>query len=242
MSLARATLVIVQALTNQWALTPPNPTQQKSRYYTEELYILQIAPLVFKAHMIIMWICACFEVMYYFSTLSVSGTTTILSSVSPFATPALNTLICPATTDPHINISPLFLIGIVAVVLGSYIRLDCFKALGKLFTFDLTVHPDHRLVTTSFYGYVRHPAYTGSMLLVAGLTFSHLTEGSWLTECGPLKSSGSALVVWAAWWVWTLAVGVSRAEAEDNQMQKMFSGEWERYAENVAWWFFPGLV
>ncbi|KAF8828312.1 hypothetical protein HHX47_DHR4000930 [Lentinula edodes] len=159
MSLARATLVIVQALTNHWACTPPNPTQQKSRYHTEELYILQIAPLVF-----------------------------------------------------------------------------------KLFTFDLTVHPEHRLVTSSFYAYVRHPAYTGSMLLVAGIAFSHLTEGSWLTECGPLKSNGSALVVWAAWWVWTLAVGVSRAEAEDKQMQKMFPGEWERYAENVAWWFFPGLA
>ncbi|KAJ3912116.1 hypothetical protein F5877DRAFT_54503 [Lentinula edodes] len=242
MSLARATLVIVQALTNHWACTPPNPTQQKSRYHTEELYILQIAPLVFKLHMIIIWICAFFEVIYYLSTLSIFGTTTILSSVSPFASPLLKTLACPATSTPRIGISPFFVIGIVAVVLGSYIRLDCFKTLGKLFTFDLTVHPEHRLVTSSFYAYVRHPAYTGSMLLVAGIAFSHLTEGSWLTECGPLKSNGSALVVWAAWWVWTLAVGVSRAEAEDKQMQKMFPGEWERYAENVAWWFFPGLA
>ncbi|KAF5393161.1 hypothetical protein D9757_001177 [Collybiopsis confluens] len=140
------------------------------------------------------------------------------------------------------RISPLFIIGVSAVVLGSYIRLTCFKLLGKLFTFDLTVHPEHRLITTSFYSYVRHPAYTGSMLLIAGLTFSHLTKGSWLTECGPLKSSTGALVVWMLWWTWTLACGISRAEAEDRQMQKMFPEEWDKYAENVAWWFFPGLI
>ncbi|KAE9393095.1 hypothetical protein BT96DRAFT_829778 [Gymnopus androsaceus JB14] len=239
MSLARVSLVIVQALTNHWACTPPNPTQEKSRYHTKEMYILQIAPLVFKIHMIVIWICASFEVLYYLNTLI---TFSSLSSVSPFATPALKTLVCPHTSTPHIRVSPIFLIGIVAVVLGSYIRLNCFKTLGKLFTFDLTIHPEHRLVTSSFYGYVRHPAYTGSMLLVAGLALSHLTEGSWLTECGPLRSNGSAMVVWAAWWVWTLAVGVSRAEAEDRQMQKIFPGEWDKYAENVAWWFFPGLA
>lgn len=190
--------------------------------------------------MVIMWICAFFEVVFYLSTLSAFWSP--LSAALPFATPPLKSLVCPHTATPHLYASPIFVIGILAVVLGSYIRLNCFKALGELFTFDLTIHPEHRLVTNSFYAYVRHPAYTGSMLLVAGLAFSHLTEGSWLTECGPLRSNGSAMVVWAAWWVWTLAVGISRAEAEDKQMQKMFPGEWERYADNVAWWFFPGLA
>ncbi|KAJ3886170.1 hypothetical protein GG344DRAFT_81979 [Lentinula edodes] len=232
MSLFRVSLVIVQAVSNQWACTPPNPTQEKNRFHTEELYILQIAPLIFKIHMTILWICAFFEVLYYASTW------VSLSSVSPIA----STIICPSTSEPHIRMSPMFTIGIVAVVLGSYIRLDCFKTLGRLFTFDLTVQPEHKLVTSRFYSYVRHPAYTGSMLLVAGLALSHLTEGSWLTECGPLRSSSSAIVVWAAWWVWTLAVGISRAEAEDKQMQKLFPEEWDRYAMIVPWWFFPGLA
>ncbi|KIK57816.1 hypothetical protein GYMLUDRAFT_75426 [Collybiopsis luxurians FD-317 M1] len=242
MSFARVSLVIVQALTNHWACTPPNPTQEKSRYHTKEIYILQIAPLIFKMHMIILWICTFFEVLYYLNSLYPSATLSNLPSVSPFGASTLKTLVCPATASPHIGISPFFLIGVAAVVLGSYIRLDCFKTLGELFTFDLTIHPEHRLVTTSFYAYVRHPAYTGSMLLVAGLTFSHLTEGSWLTECGPLRSNGSAIVVWTLWWLWTLACGISRAEAEDGQMQKMFPEEWDKYAEKVAWWFFPGLA
>jgi Putative protein-S-isoprenylcysteine methyltransferase len=136
----------------------------------------------------------------------------------------------------------MFLIGVVAVILGTYIRVDCFRTLGPLFTFDLTVHPEHKLITNRFYAYVRHPAYTGSILLVAGIALSHLTEGSWLTECSPLRTPGSAIIVWASWWVWTVAVGVSRADAEDKQMQKLFHEEWDAYAARVTWWFLPGFI
>jgi protein-S-isoprenylcysteine O-methyltransferase Ste14 len=136
----------------------------------------------------------------------------------------------------------MFLIGCIALFLGAYIRLDCFRALGHLFTFDLTIHRDHKLITNRFYAYVRHPAYTGSLLLVAGITFSHFTQGSWMTECGPLRWSGLTMIIWAAWWCWVLAVGISRVQAEDVQMKKTFGQEWERYAMDVPWWFFPGIA
>jgi len=48
MSLIRAALVVVQAFANASVSSPPNPTSQKQRYHTEQLYILQIAPAVFK--------------------------------------------------------------------------------------------------------------------------------------------------------------------------------------------------
>ncbi|KAJ8514230.1 hypothetical protein ONZ45_g8208 [Pleurotus djamor] len=264
MSLPRVVLVLIQAFANHIAFIPPNPTPQKARYHTDELYILQIAPLIFKIHQIIIWICTFFEVLYYVGTfvpapLPPTQSTSPLSSLS-----ALPSLICPSSSSPSspsspLTLTPLFLIGVSACVLGTYIRLDCFKTLGHLFTFDLTLLPEHRLITSRFYRYVRHPAYTGSMLLVMGLAFSHLSEGSWLTECGPLSVrypfSGlmgsaaegggkrvAAVVIWASWWIWTLAVGISRADAEDKQMKKVFGREWEEYAANVPWWFFPGLI
>ncbi|KAF5367743.1 hypothetical protein D9758_009885 [Tetrapyrgos nigripes] len=231
MSLARVSLVLVQALANSLACTPPNKTQEKTRYHKDELYILQIAPFIFKIHMTVAWICALFESLYFLSDHF------SLSYLSP-----TSTLICPKSSNPNIHTSPTFVIGAVAVVLGSYIRLDCFRTLGELFTFDLTIHPNHRLITSRFYAYVRHPAYTGSMLMIMGLGLSHLTKGSWFTECGPLSANSSAIVVCAAWWMWTLAVGLSRAAAEDAQMKKLFPDDWERYAANVQWWFFPGLA
>ncbi|KDR67188.1 hypothetical protein GALMADRAFT_1130858 [Galerina marginata CBS 339.88] len=235
MSFARVVLVTIQALFNGLACTPPNPTSQKLRYHTEEMYILQIAPLIFKIHQLIAYLCAAFEILYYLRT--------VIPVSSPF--PPLTGLICPASPVPgssSIRLTPPFVLGVVAVVLGAYIRLDCFKTLGHLFTFDLTIHPEHRLVTSRFYAYVRHPAYTGSLLLVFGLAFSHLTRGSWMTECGPLRSERTALVVWAVWWLWTFCVGISRADAEDKQMRKLFKEEWDAYATAVPWWFFPGII
>lgn len=63
-----------------------------------------------------------------------------------------------------------------------------------------------------------------------------------MTECGPLRSKASAIVVWAVWWLWTFCVGISRADAEDKEMRKLFKEEWTAYAAAVPWWFFPGLI
>ena len=111
-----------------------------------------------------------------------------------------------------------------------------------MFTFDLTVRPDHKLITTRFYAYVRHPSYTGAILIVSGLTFSHLTRGGWVTTCGPLRIPGLAMLVWVVWWMWTLCVVFRRVEAEDRMMQKLFEEEWETYATQVPWMFFPGVI
>jgi hypothetical protein len=46
--LIRAALVLVQALSNYRAFLPPNKTPEKGRYHTEEPYVLQIAPSIFK--------------------------------------------------------------------------------------------------------------------------------------------------------------------------------------------------
>lgn len=48
MSITHLVLVCSQAMLNQMACTPPNPTSEKHRYHTAEPYILQIAPTIFK--------------------------------------------------------------------------------------------------------------------------------------------------------------------------------------------------
>ncbi|KAK7024505.1 hypothetical protein VNI00_016258 [Paramarasmius palmivorus] len=233
MSLTRASLTIAQAIAHHYAMTPPNPTEEKTRYHKEEWWVLQIAPFIFRMHSVILWICSTFEILSYLCAL-------YFPSSVPFPT----NVVCPVNFQLGVpsSPSPIFLIGSLALFLGAYIRLDCFKALGRLFTFDLTLQENHKLITTRFYGYVRHPAYTGSLLLVVGITLSHFTEGSWLTECGPLRSPTLSLVVAAAWWAWVMAVAISRVQAEDAQMKKTFGEEWEKYAIEVPWWFFPGIA
>lgn len=48
MFLIRPALVLAQALSNHRAFLPPNKTPETGRYHTEEAYILQIAPSIFK--------------------------------------------------------------------------------------------------------------------------------------------------------------------------------------------------
>lgn len=205
----------------------------KGRYYMDELYFLQVGRLTFKMHKFIVWLCVVFEICYY------------LTVASPFkcaALPITTSIICPFSPPNTLHTTPLFIIGVLAVFLGAYITIDCFHTLGELFTVDLTVHHQHKLITSRFYAYVRHPSYTGAILIVFGLTFSHLSRGSWLTTCGALPIPGAAVLLWALWWVWVLCVVSGRAEAEDQMMKKLFNAEWELYAAQVPWKFFPGVI
>lgn len=231
--LLRSSLVLVQAFCNQIAFTPPNKTPEKLRYHTEEASVLQIAPLIFKFHTIILWLSAAYEAISTFHYLGGSLLPTQLSG-------RLDSALCPAQRTQHL-VTPLFLLGVTMAVLGMFIRVRCFHELGHLFTFDLTMYPEHKLVTSGFYKYVRHPAYTGSLLLVAGIAFSHLTPGSWANECGILGPVSSALLG-VTWWVWALSVGVSRAYAEDGELRKLSTSEWDAYAAEVKFWFVPGLL
>lgn len=148
---------------------------------------------------------------------------------------------------PNIQLTPLFLLGVVMVLCGTFLRLACYRSLGTLFTFDLAIMPSHHLVTHGPYAYVRHPAYAGSLFVLAGLGLSHLTHGGWLVECdlvGGKSSVGVAVraVVFMLWYSWWLGVGVRRARAEDSALKKLFASDWERYAREVRYWFFPGLL
>ncbi|KAJ7774943.1 hypothetical protein B0H16DRAFT_1303911 [Mycena metata] len=242
MSLVRVILICIQAVCNQMAFTPPNPSIAPgvSRFNTDQPYLLQIAPLIAKLHQKLVWISASFEILYYLFTL--------------ISRPGRASPVCLGSR-PDIRLTPWFCIGWTAVILGTYIRLDCFRTLtsanrhnadmagGQFFTFDLTVHREHKLVTDQgFYRYVRHPAYTGSLLITAGLSLSHMTRGNWSTECGPLLIPFSGFIIGSSWFLWTLAVGLSRVDAEDKEMRKLSPQEWDAWARDVPWWFLPGLI
>ena len=182
-------------------------------------------------HSLLLWWLAAFEVIYALNHY-------LGAMLFPWLSAHVDNTLCPASRS-HI-LTPLFLTGVLLTVVGMFIRVRCFQELGQLFTFDLSILPDHRLVTSGSYSHVRHPAYTGSILIVIGIALSHLTAGSLLVECSALGSMGSALL-WGAWWTWTLSVGISRAMAEDKELQKMFGSEWDAYAATTKFWFFPGL-
>jgi len=62
--------------------------------------------------------------------------------------------------------------GLGVMIVGIAIRWAAILTLGKFFTGKVTIQSDHQLVRGGLYRYVRHPAYSGSLLAHLGLGLS----------------------------------------------------------------------
>ena len=80
-----------------------------------------------------------------------------------------------------------------------------------------------RLVTRGPYNYIRHPSYTGSLLILTGLS---LTIGTWL-------GSLFAFVV-------SLIAHEYRIRVEEEALREAFGSDYEEY-EKRTWKLFPGF-
>ncbi|KAG1733695.1 hypothetical protein EDB19DRAFT_1639445 [Suillus lakei] len=140
-------------------------------------------------------------------------------------------------------ITPAFLAGSLAVAIGGALRLYCILTLGKLWSFQLSVRKEHRLVTSGPYSVVRHPSYTGLLLQCVGIVVMYGSEGSWMRRSGILQVpfiqalavNDFLFVVICAW------VSISRPAVEDKMLQRALGEEWKNWAEGVEYRLLPGV-
>src|SRR5262245_19387265 len=71
---------------------------------------------------------------------------------------------------------PVFVAGTLLLVAGSLLRRHCFKVLGASFTGDVRASADQQVVTRGAYAILRHPSYTGGILMLTGIG---VALGSW---------------------------------------------------------------
>ena len=62
----------------------------------------------------------------------------------------------------------VYLIGLILFLLGLVIRWISIIHLGRFFTVNVAIAEDHQLIITGPYRFVRHPSYTGSLLIFLG--------------------------------------------------------------------------
>ena len=67
-------------------------------------------------------------------------------------------------------------LGLILFAIGILVRWWAIIALGRFFTVDVRIAPDHQLVESGPYRWVRHPSYTGVVLAFIGFG---LTTGNW---------------------------------------------------------------
>jgi protein-S-isoprenylcysteine O-methyltransferase Ste14 len=55
--------------------------------------------------------------------------------------------------------------GLALLLLGTALRVQARRTLGKYFSPVVRILPDHRLITYGIYQHIRHPGYLGELLL-----------------------------------------------------------------------------
>jgi protein-S-isoprenylcysteine O-methyltransferase Ste14 len=80
-----------------------------------------------------------------------------------------------------------FCLGLIFLLLGSFLRRHCFKMLGRHFTGNVKVTSDQPVIQVGAYRWIRHPSYTGGMLMFLG---TGLGLTNWLSIVVLMIASG----------------------------------------------------
>jgi protein-S-isoprenylcysteine O-methyltransferase Ste14 len=78
----------------------------------------------------------------------------------------------------HVARWPIFVAGVVLMAAGIAIRQWAVALLGRYFTTNVRVHTGQAVIDTGPYRWVRHPSYTGLLLILIGIG---LALGNWAT-------------------------------------------------------------
>ncbi|KAF9258634.1 hypothetical protein L218DRAFT_876687 [Marasmius fiardii PR-910] len=146
-----------------------------------------------------------------------------------------------STSSAFINVS---LLALTTAILGSVLRVSCYRMFRGRFSFELGPTRNPGLITNGPYGFVRHPSYSAVWICYVGLLSYHiLIPGSWIRESGVLDVRvAKALVV--AWFVSLgaeLLLVTMRVGEEDMLMRKQFGKEWDMWREKVRFRLIPGV-
>lgn len=113
-------------------------------------------------------------------------------------------------------------LGLGLMLVGIALREWAILMLGRYFSVVVVVQENHRLITRGPYRWLRHPAYSGSILTVIGFS---LTLGTWLAAV--LAGTMSLLAC------------SYRARLEEQALSGVFGDAYRDYMRHTRR-FFPG--
>lgn len=106
---------------------------------------------------------------------------------------------------------------------GYVLRTAAFDALGRHFTYVVTVRADHQLVTEGPFRLLMHPSYTGLLMVQLGMAMFAGCRRVWF------------LMLWAGF---ALFAVLQRVSVEEAALQTKFGTVWDEYA-GARWRLVP---
>jgi len=114
-----------------------------------------------------------------------------------------------------------YLVGLAVFVSGLLLRWWSIWTLGRFFTVQVAIASDHKLIEQGPYRLLRHPSYTGSLMMFVGFA---LCVGNWMTLVAMLVPVFSVF----AW----------RIHVEEAALGENFGDAWRDYARRT-WRLIP---
>ncbi|KAJ7579109.1 hypothetical protein C8J56DRAFT_796872 [Mycena floridula] len=238
MQLLKASMILLSAWAMRVSSTPPNP-RNKSGSSTgpiipdwRESFLRALA-----------WPCVSLRTLTWFAYLGEVLVILALHNPSgPISSRILSLAALHGYRLENIRLTPSFIVGTLLTLLGATLRMFCYRTLGLLFTFELSISSNHRLITDGPYAWARHPSYTGMILTIIGTACNH-GAGSWIVESGLLKSPVGRLS--AFYWLGVAgSVIISlllRLQNEDELLKREFGATWIEWQQKVKWALIPGI-
>jgi protein-S-isoprenylcysteine O-methyltransferase len=113
-------------------------------------------------------------------------------------------------------LTPVLIAGAIVYALGLALRLWSIRTLRQFFTYQIGIRPGHQLVTHGPYRWIRHPSYSGYLLVLTGI--------------GIACSSGLVLIVTLLPMVAFFAL---RIPAEERMLSAHFGSAYEEFRRNT---------
>jgi protein-S-isoprenylcysteine O-methyltransferase Ste14 len=112
--------------------------------------------------------------------------------------------------------------SLLLIPAGLALREWAIIKLGRFFSRTVQIEAGHQLITDGPYRWLRHPAYTGMVLIYLGIA---LSLGSWVGAAAALAMMLSATLY--------------RISIEEKVLAEAFGDEYREYM-NHTWKLFPG--
>lgn len=162
---------------------------------------------------------------------------------STFLTPDISTEICPKDVDGEISRISLEFLGIFLLYSGgAFIRLLCYRTLGKFFTYEVTIRQNHKIVDVGPYAVVRHASYTGLFMMLFTSGFLLFGSASPITICGWAASSGlvkAFMKIWSLEAVFSSCWIINRVHVEEGRLSRHFGQAYDDYIRRVPCRYIP---